>query len=459
MEKVTPIMSPNARHFKNSGEVTYLISPLRERTPSPLYFSGKEETLKERFFGVRNRTLTLCKPLNTEDLVFNGHGFKNIKWMLTHTTWLIEKMLLRVWNPKYKPLYEELDHIFGDLKGEKTYFSRPTIDAVFSYRRMVNDEVEKLIEKKGPGFNEDKQLEFDYLLEFLLNIEKEYQEEILTQIKKRLFAFDFPQSYLSEPEEKSQTSRCVLPPVKWVTFKGGLVNIGNNGQGFATDMEMPRHTRYIEPFMIAQRPVTNGEFLQFIEDGGYERGGLWLADGWKMIQEEQRAMPRYWRKKGSQLKQYTLSGLHPLRLNEPVCHLSFFEADAYARYAGARLPTESEWETASATIKTIKGNFFSTGQLHPSVLIEEDLKISSKLKAMFGDVWEWTSSLYTPYPNYHPLEASLWKYTGRCEGSKRVVRGGSCLYDGTHFRPTMRKPLSMFSSDYCTGIRLVKNLK
>ncbi len=456
MEKLAQRFSPTSRHFKNSGEVTYLISPLKERIPASLMPEREKETPTGRFLSVRGKTMAICKPLYVEDFVPRHAAFKSIKWHLAHTTWLIEKVILRSFVHKYKPFHDKFERFFEAVEKNETRieFTRPSLDAIISYRNHVDGQVKELLR----DVKDDTKNDLYYYLDFILEQERESQEEILSQIKARFYENEMSSHFWPPEEEKISAARAELRHTKWIEFDGGLVNIGSDGGTFAFDMEMPRHTTYVRPFAMSQRLVTNGDYLQFIQDGGYNRGGLWLSEGWDLVQKEDLSMPKYWMQEGSKLQQFTLSGLRPLRLNEPVSHLSFYEADAYARYINARLPTELEWEMASESLSSTKGNFLTEGKFHPSTILDEDLRMSTKLKGMFGDVWEWTSSLYSPYPGYTPSEPSLWKYTGRLEGSKRVLKGGSCLFDGTNFRRTFRKPLSIHQNDYCTGLRLVKNL-
>lgn len=456
MEKLAQRFRPSSKHFKNSGEVTYLISPLKERIPAALLPDREKETPEGRFLSIREKTMAICKPLYVEDFVPRHHSFKSIKWHLMHTTYLLEKELLSTFVGKYRSFHEKFDRFFEAMENNEkgVDFSRPSLDSIIAYRNHVDERVDALLK----GAKEAQREEILYHLDFILALEKDSQEEILSQIKIRFFENEMAASYWPHEEEQARKSKTGLGREKWIEFEGGLVNIGSEGKQFAHDMEMPRHTVYIRPFAMSQRVVTNGDFLQFIEEEGYQRGGLWLAEGWKEVQEKQLKMPKYWKKDGSKIEQYTLTGLKPLKLNEPLSHITFFEADAYARFAGARLPSEMEWEFASESISSVRGNFLTEGKFHPTVISDEDLRISSKLKGMFGDVWEWTTSLYAPYPGYVASQSRFWKYTGRLEGSKRVLKGGSCLYDGLGFRRTMRKPLSINQSSFCTGLRLVKNL-
>ncbi len=456
MEKITERIKSQSKHFKNAGAVSYVISPTKERPLSFTMQGEEKQTPEGRFFSVREKTMTICKPLYVEDFVPKFGSFKSIKWHLVHTTWLLEKFVLKKFQKKYRVFHEKFDAFFESIEDldASSVFSRPSLDTIIAYRKHVDEQIKEVLLFKHSA----KKEEILYYLFFILALEMDSQEEILTQIKARFFESELSPSYWQIDEESNLKSRSNLSPLKWIEFSGGLVNSGFSGKEFAFDIEMPRHTSFINPFAMAQRSVTNGDFLQFVEEGGYERGGLWLADGWKYTQKNQKSLPKYWKRSGSKMLQYTLSGWKPLRLNEPVSHVSFFEADAYARYAKARLPSEVEWEVASESLSSLKGNFLMDGNFHPQAIIDEDLKMSGKVKGLFGNVWEWTTSLFSPYSGFVAAEPKLWKYTGRLEGNKRVLKGGSCLYDGAFFRPSFRKPLSIERDEFCTGIRLVKSL-
>ena len=460
MEASPSRLHPNIKHSKCRGEVTYSIFAQKEGIFKTQFPNREKKTLLDWYLSIRERTIFICKPLYIEDFVSKYSAFSSIKWHLGHTTWLFERYVLRVFLKKYTPFQETFDQIFhsSENANQDKAFSRPSLDTVMAYRKQIDEKMEVFIKEEFSFLSEVQKEEIESIFSFILDLEKESQEEILTQIKAGFFENDFYGQYWSCTGEAFSKSRQILSSPQWIFIKGGLVNIGSDGKEFAFDMEMPRHTRYIESFEITQRPVTNGEFLQFVEKGGYERGGLWLEEGFEQIKRLKRVLPRYWKRSGSAIKQFTLSGIQPLNLNEPVSHLNYFEADAYARYARARLPSEIEWELASQSLKSLNGNFLNQGHLHPQPLKEDDLRIAPRLHAMFGDVWEWTSSLYSPYPRFEPADICLWKYTGRLEGSKRVVRGGSCLFDGEGFRRTCRKPISLFCNEYCTGLRLVRSV-
>lgn len=456
MEKIAHRFQSNSKHFKNSGEVTYLISPLKDRVPSVFIPDRETKGPYDIYSIIRERTMALCKPLYVDDFIPKHAPLKSVKWQLIHSTWLLEKFILSAYISNFNVFSEKFDHLFESvvMSKKESNFSRPTLESIISYRKYVDEQMMLLLQRCDDEISD----EITYYLNFILELEKLSQEEILTQIKARFYESEFDAEYWPSEQEAAIKSRSTLPREKWLEFSGGLVNVGSDGSSYSNDMEMPRHTVFLKPFAMSQRTVTNGEFLQFVEDGGYERGGLWLSEGWAQIQKSERKMPKYWVKKGSKIEQYTLTGMKTLRLNEPVSHISFYEADAYARYAGARLPSEAEWEHASESLSSIKGNFLEEGRFHPNLISHEEIRISDKLKGMFGDVWEWTTSLYQPYPGFIAAEPKLWYYTGRLEGVKRVLKGGSCLFDGTNYRRSMRFPLSISDNTFCTGLRLVTNL-
>jgi ergothioneine biosynthesis protein EgtB len=251
--------------------------------------------------------------------------------------------------------------------------------------------------------------------------------------------------------------RGVSPPaMQWATFKGGIVEIGHAGEGFAFDNESPRHRQYVAPFSLAARPVTNGEYLEFIEDGGYQEPALWLSEGWAVMSAQSWRMPGYWCERDGVLSEFTLKGLQPLDLARPVTHVSHFEADAYARWASARLPTEFEWELAAAGVP-VRGNFVESGELHPRSSPQKSA-LSRDLTALYGDVWEWTQSSYAPYPGYRVAPGAVGEYNGKFMSNQYVLRGGSCATPQSHMRMTYRNFFPSGARWQFSGIRLARDL-
>jgi ergothioneine biosynthesis protein EgtB len=241
----------------------------------------------------------------------------------------------------------------------------------------------------------------------------------------------------------------------WVSRAEGLRRIGFRGEGFAFDNEGPRHRRFLEAFRLAARPVTNGEYLEFLDDGGYDRPELWLSDGWAVVRAREWTAPLYWRREDGEWIHHTLGGTRPVRAEEPVCHVSFYEADAYARWAGARLPSEAEWETV-AEEAAVEGNFVENDRLHPAAAGAAEAARAAPHQ-LFGDVWEWTSSAYAPYPGFRPPEGALGEYNAKFMSGQMVLRGGSCVTPRSHIRATYRNFFPPAARWQFSGIRLAKD--
>jgi ergothioneine biosynthesis protein EgtB len=283
-----------------------------------------------------------------------------------------------------------------------------------------------------------------------LHHEQQHQELMLTDIK-HVFSVN-PLRPVYRPRLARARSRAV--PQEWVSFPGGLYWIGHDGTGFAYDNEGPRHRVFLEPFELASRLVTNGEYTAFIENGGYRRAELWLSLGWMAAQENSWSEPFYWEKRDGDWWHFTLGGMRRIDPDEPVTHLSYFEADAYARWAGARLPTEAEWEVAAADLP-VRGNLVESELLDPAAA--DTAARASSLQQMYGDVWEWTQSPYTPYPGYRTAEGALGEYNGKFMCNQFVLRGGSCATSQTHIRPTYRNFFPPEATWQFTGVRLARN--
>jgi ergothioneine biosynthesis protein EgtB len=291
------------------------------------------------------------------------------------------------------------------------------------------------------------------VVEWGLQHEQQHQELILTDIKHLFSLNPLLPAYRPAKEAPSPFEGNAM---RWIDFEGGLRDIGHAGGGFAYDNESPRHRVFLEPFQLASRPVTSGEFLRFIEDAGYERPELWLSEGWNAVLENRLTRPLYWFKRDDQWQEFTLAGLRPLDLDAPASHLSYFEADAYARWAGARLPTESEWEVAAAEA-ALTGNFVDTLRAEQLAIHPNGRNAGSGSPAkMFGDVWEWTASPYTPYPGYAPPRGALGEYNGKFMCNQYVLRGGSCATPSDHIRPTYRNFFPAETRWQFSGLRLAR---
>jgi len=413
--------------------------------------------LWESFIIFRNFSETLCKSLVTEDYVIQSMpDVSPTKWHLAHTTWFFETFNLFKYlkdykhiKPKYSYLVNSYDIQTGErfIRGQRGLLSRPTVKEVYQYRKYVNDHVEKLLNNcDGKILNE-----LAPLIEIGINHEQQHQELLLTDIK-HVFSINplYPVfADILSPVVKS------IPKIDWVEFEEGTYEIGHNGNGFAYDNESPRHKEYLNSFCIASRLVTNKEYIEFIEDGGYKKAEIWLSDGWATVEKELWDSPLYWFKQDGEWWNFTLNGKHKVDLNKPVCHVSHYEADAFARWAGARLPTEAEWEVASEGLP-LEGNFVDNGNFHPVAIPENSNGV--KLKQMFGDVWEWTSSAYLPYPGYKTLPGTLGEYNGKFMSNQMVLRGGSCATSKSHIRRTYRNFFPPHSRWQFMGIRLAKDV-
>jgi ergothioneine biosynthesis protein EgtB len=450
--------------------------------------------LLRHFRAVRGATMRLIEPLTPEDLmVQSSPDASPAKWHLAHSSWFFETFVLRDLLPGYQSFHPEFHWLFnsyynslGEMPEKKlrASFSRPSLDQILAYRVHVDAAIARLLESSA---GDDEALRRIVLG---LHHEQQHQELIATDIKHALFTNPLHPAYIEAAEQKG--TEAIAPPVEWVGFAGGLVEIGvdlspnadsADPEAFAFDNETPRHTVYLAPYSLASRPVTCAEYLAFIDQNSYARPELWLSEGWSRMRAEGWQAPLYWQrdeKTRSGWSIYTLHGFMPLEeLSEtPVSHLSFFEADAYARYAGCRLPTEFEWEHAAASLRTftrevdgqpelatypaatttnpavipaLTANLLETAALHPTAAAN-----LSGLQQIFGDTWEWTSSGYTGYPGYKPLPGALGEYNGKFMSSQVILRGGSCVTPATHIRASYRNFFPPGTRWQFSGVRLAK---
>jgi len=323
--------------------------------------------------------------------------------------------------------------------------SRPTVNDIFKYRKFVDENVLELIEKA----DEKIYNEFAPIIEIGLNHEQQHQELLLTDIKHVLSINPLNPVY----SEREIIIKNEFPKIKWINFDGGVYEIGNEGNEFCYDNETPLHKEFLNPFILANRLVTNGEFIEFIEDGGYKNAPLWLSDGWAVIENERLNAPFYWEKKDGEWWNFTLNGFRKVNPAEPVTHISYYEADAYASWRNLRLPTEAEWEVASREYD-YEGNFVDEEIFHP-VGLQND---RDGLNQMYGDVWEWTRSPYSPYPGFKPLPGALGEYNGKFMSNQMVLRGGSCATSKSHIRNTYRNFFPPHSRWQFMGLRLAKDV-
>ena len=419
-------------------------------------------SLADAYRTVRRFTEHLCEPLATEDYVVQSMpDVSPTKWHLAHTSWFFETFVLRPHLEGYRPVDPTYAFLFNSYyvqagerhcRAQRGYISRPTVAQVYEYRRHVDEQVAALLD----GADEALLATLEPLLTIGLHHEQQHQELLLTDIK-HVFSVNPLRPVYRERSPESAAA----PPLGWAGFEGGVHWIGHPAEGsgeapaaapsFAYDNESPRHRVFLEPFELATRLVTNGEYLAFMEDGGYRRPELWLSMGWATAQENEWSEPFYWEKRDGRWWNFTLSGMREVDPHEPVCHLSYFEADAYARWAGARLPTEAEWEVAAGTVP-LEGNFVEDGVHHPA-----PAPTGAALAQMFGDVWEWTQSQYTPYPGYRPPEGALGEYNGKFMCNQFVLRGGSCATSRTHVRRSYRNFFPPDATWQFTGVRLARD--
>jgi ergothioneine biosynthesis protein EgtB len=412
--------------------------------------AGSDASLAARYTAVRSFTETLCTPLVTEDYVVQSmDDVSPTKWHLAHTTWFFETFILvphatgyRVHHPDYAYLFNSYYVQAGErhCRAQRGYLSRPTVAEVFAYRAHVDEAMQRLLEADDPRVAP--------LVEIGLHHEQQHQELMLTDIKHVFSVNPLRPSYGTA----SLPSGGAMPPLRWVECANGVNVIGHDGPGFSYDNETPRHRVFLEPYALADRLVTNGEYLDFMMDGGYRHAELWLSLGWATAQENEWSEPFYWEERDGEWWHFTLQGMQRVDPSAPVVHLSCFEADAYARWAGARLPTEFEWEAAAAG-QPVDGNFVEAGALHPL-----PAQAGEGLRQLFGDVWEWTQSQYSPYPGYAPPPGALGEYNGKFMCNQFVLRGGSCATSHTHIRPTYRNFFPPEATWQFTGLRLARSL-
>jgi ergothioneine biosynthesis protein EgtB len=407
-------------------------------------------TLLARYEQIRRTTERLCEPLTIEDHVVQAMpDVSPTKWHLAHVSWFFETFLLAPHLAGYEPLNPAYRFLFNSYyngvgpqfsRPERGHLSRPTLAEIQTYRARVDTGMAALLQR----ITESHLAQLAPLLELGLNHEQQHQELILTDIKYNLAVNPLRPAYHTEALPRGTAT----PRLRWCERAGGLHAIGHDGVGFAFDNEGPRHTVYLQPFRLAHRLVTNGDFVEFIEAGGYRTAPLWLSEGWRTVQERGWMAPLYWERRDDAWWTQTLSGLLPLDRHAPVVHVSYFEADAYARWRGGRLPTEHEWEHVAAD-EPLRGNFQDSGLFHP--LPAGDGTGPTQL---FGDVWEWTQSAYAPYPGYRPPPGAVGEYNGKFMVSQMVLRGGSCATPQSHIRASYRNFFPPDARWQFSGIRL-----
>jgi ergothioneine biosynthesis protein EgtB len=413
-------------------------------------------SLLERFRRIREMSAVLCEPLSAEDMVVQAAAHASpAKWHLAHTTWFFETFVLERHEAAFSPFADEFRVLFNSYykqvgaqhpRPQRGVLTRPDVETVMAYRRAIDQRVCELVEST----DECTRGAIGELIELGLHHEQQHQELLLMDVKLLLSMNPLAPAYRSGGGSSAPTRQA--RPARWVSFDGGMVEVGHSGEGFAYDNEEPRHRRFLEAFELSDRLVTNGEFAAFIDDGGYERAELWLDAGWTCARANGWSCPAYWRREGDAWLEYKLDGLGGLETERPVCHLSFYEANAFARWAEARLPTEFEWERACAGLE-IEVNFVEQDHLHPVAAGEEP-----GIRQAYGDVWEWTRSAYEPYPGYASAPGAIGEYNGKFMCNQQVLRGGCCVTSRSHMRATYRNFFHPDDRWQFGGIRLARSM-
>ncbi len=410
------------------------------------------DLLVQRYRKLRARSLALCSTLEREDFVVQSMpDVSPVKWHLAHTTWFFEQFILSRYIGDYRVFHQRYDYLFNSYyqtvgkmhpRPERGLLSRPTVAEIKDYRAYVDRQISQLLEI-------DAGEELAFLVELGLNHEQQHQELLLTDIKHVLSCNPLKPAFRQLEDVPVAGS---LPEMSFVEITGGIYAIGATGNTFCFDNETPNHDEVLIDCVIANRLVTNREYRQFVDDGGYKTPGPWLSDGWAWVTENAIDRPLYWSEDLG--TEFTLGGSRAIDPDAPVCHVSFFEADAFARWTGVRLPTEAEWEVAARRVKCA-GNLMDDGLFHPVRL----RRVTDGLHQIYGDVWEWTSSAYRPYPGFEPLKGSLGEYNGKFMCNQMVARGGSCVTPADHIRATYRNFFYPHQRWQFFGIRLARDTR
>ncbi len=427
---------------------------------------GQQQSLRQQLFDCRACTLALIEGLSDADVTVQSMDDASpSKWHLAHTTWFFEEFVLgryaagyRVMNPRYRFLFNSYYEAVGPRqpRPRRGMLTRPAIREIVDYRRYVDEALSALLADPAP-------LAALGLVELGIQHEQQHQELLLTDLLHLFAQNPLRPAWRTAPETDAATrprasagtsrSPVVAAVANWVDFEGGLFEAGHEGAGFAFDCERPRHRVALAPYSLADRLVTNGEWCEFIADGGYREPRWWLADGWARVQAEGWQAPLYWERRDGAWTQMTLCGELALDPTEPVSHISYFEADAFARWRGARLPTEHEWEIAART-QPIDGNLASSGRFRPRPAA---LDAQAPLRQLYGDVWEWTASAFSAYPGFRIAEGAVGEYNGKFMCGQYVLRGGSCATPRGHLRPTYRNFFYPHQRWQFTGLRLARD--
>jgi len=439
------------------SDTGFTISPPNPSVPQVRSTTAASAALAESYRTVRRCTEALCEPLASEDYVIQSMPDASpVKWHLAHTTWFFETFLLVPHLPGYRPFHPRFRFLFNSYydgvgprwpRSKRGLLSRPTTVEAYAYRAYVDNHVTRFLESLGSqGLTQ-----IASTVSLGIQHEQQHQELILTDLKHAWAANPLCPVY-----REALFGSGTPPRQRWIAFPAGLASIGHDGNGFAFDNESPRHRIWHHGVWLSNRLVTNAEYLAFIQDRGYDRPELWLSDGWATRQSQAWEAPLYWAHQDGEWSITTLAGPRRLSADEPVCHVNYYEADAFARWAGSRLPTEEEWELA-ATVVPLGGHFLDSGRFHPANCPAGDDR--GPIHQLFGDVWQWTSSPYVGYPGYHPAAGALGEYNGKFMCNQFVLRGASCATPRSHSRRTYRNFFPPDARWQFSGIRLAKELQ
>ncbi len=424
-----------------------------------------DESLLKLYTKTRNQSQLACRPLVTEDFGLQAEAFTSPpKWHLAHTSWFFETFLLKPFVAHYRTPNEQYQVLFNSYyngvgeqftRGRRGLLSRPTVDEVMAYRAHVDQAMAHLLSDA----NHPQRDTITTRCRLGIEHEQQHQELFYTDLKYSLAANPLYPTYSNAPPDSPHLSPEPAGPadLQWREYTGGVVTVGVDtdqagAHAFAFDNESPAHSSYLNPYALANRLVTNAEFQAFVDDGGYQRPEFWLADGWATVQQEQWRQPLYWQDRDGRALQFTLHGLQARLPHQAVCHLSGYEADAYASWAGARLPTEMEWESA-ARAQPFTPTEFEQDKLHPG-----QARGAEPLLQLYDDCWQWTGSAYRPYPGFKASPGAIGEYNGKFMANQWVLRGGSCVSQGGHVRPTYRNFFYPQDRWQFSGLRLARDV-
>ncbi len=424
--------------------------------------ASSRETLRSHFERVRSATEALCRSLQIEDYgIQTMPDVSPVKWHIAHTSWFFETFLLVPNLDGYKPFHPAFDYLFNSYyvthgkpyrRPERGLLSRPTVAEVYDYRRAVDEQTLRLMET----VSDDAWSMLEPLVILGLNHEQQHQELMLTDVKHVFAHNPLRPAYRRDLPEPPRVAH--VQSLTFHEYAGGVHEIGHAGGGFAYDNEGPRHRVWLEAFALASRPVSNRDYIEFIEGGGYREPRWWLSEGWSSVQNAGWQAPLYWEQRDGAWWHMTLAGMRPVDLDAPVCHVSHFEADAYAAWAGKRLPTEAEWEYAAESALAADADLLQAANLRDAGYLQPvAAQAAGGMQQLFGDVWEWTASPYTAYPGFRAPDGPIGEYNGKFMSGQLILRGGSCATPADHVRSTYRNFFYPKDRWQFSGIRLAED--